>query len=179
MNEIEQMIEFEISHHENLIFQEMYRDGSIRTDFERFYEKAQNFHRYINDDNLSKLKYRDLKYKDYNAANAYLHEFDFSGLVRDDSLKILVDGGVWKEVPLYLSIFDTLSSCQKVRELIERYPNVYIEWEVEEAMQIWLRKEIKRKNDEIWDIYSKEKTEIVILIDEFEDKCWDLKYKNR
>tara|TARA_B110001469_G_C9571953_1_gene283576 strand:+ start:84 stop:722 length:639 start_codon:yes stop_codon:yes gene_type:complete len=180
IDEIEHMIDYEISQ-EDLIIQELYKDGTIETHFERFYEKAQNFHRYINNDNLTKLKFKDLKYKDYNLGNNYLHAFDLGGhgMIYDDSIKILVDDGAWKDNPIYLSIFDTLSSAQRVRELIKKYPSVYIEWEVEEAMQIWLKKEIERKNDSIWEIYKNGKSNKIKLLEEFESKCWDLEYENR
>ena len=110
-----------------------------------------------------------------------MHGFDLGGhgLIFSDSIKILVDDGGWKKIPIYLSIFDTLSSAQRVRALIKKYPSIYIEWEVEEAMQIWLKKEIERKNDSIWEIYKNGKSNKIKLLEEFESKCWSLEYKNR
>ena len=180
IDEIEHMIDYEKSQMEEFR-RDWIEEHRYETDFEKFYKKAQNFHRYINDDNLTKLKFKDLKYKDYSVGDNYLHGFDLRGhgMIFDDSIKILVDDGTWKENPIYLSIFDTLSSAQRVRELIKKYPSIYIEWEVEEAMQIWLKKEIEIRNDSIWEIYKSGKSNKIKLLEEFESKCWSLEYKNR
>ena len=180
INELEHMLDYERSQMSKFT-REMYEEHEWETDFERFYKKAQNFHRYINDDNLTKLKFKDLKYKDFNISDNYLHAFDMRGrgYVYDDSLKTLIDDGGWKRIPIYLSVFDTLSSAQRVRSLIKEYPSIYIEWEVEEAMQIWLKSEIESKNDSIWEIYRSGKSNKIKLLEEFETKCFSLEYKNR
>tara|TARA_B110000240_G_scaffold65409_1_gene74579 strand:- start:543 stop:1166 length:624 start_codon:yes stop_codon:yes gene_type:complete len=174
INEIKQILKYEDE-----------RSG-ISCCFELFYERVQVFHELTKNDNLIKVKFEDLLYVDYWKETDYLMSFDKTslGYIYSDSIKSLVDNSGWKKVPMYISIFDTLSSVEKMRKKVEEGKRKYgIYWlnnsDIELEMGKFIRNKIKITNDSINEIYEKGKSDKILLFEEFNRKMSEVKVKNR
>jgi len=180
INEIKQILKYEDE-----------RSG-ISCCFELFYERVQVFHELTKNDNLIKVKFEDLLYVDYWKETDYLISFGKTslGYIYSDSIKSLVDNSGWKKVPMYVSIFDTLSSVKRMREKIEEEMGVGWDtlpyWKIpswlnhpELEMKKFIRNKIKITNDSINEIYEKGKSDKILLFEEFNRKMSEVKVKNR
>ena len=100
-----------------------FQDENNYYGFEFFYEKVQEFQELTKNDNLTKVKFETLLYQHYFDSKDYLHSFDLSEVISQDSILSILNQ--WEMIPEYRNTYDTLTSIIEERERLKRWGGTF------------------------------------------------------